>query len=153
MPLAAGEPAEIWDVWTRVITSEDYWTRDGRLHNSAFGGTAFARPGNPRPWTYELSGRLLSLIKHLESESVAFCKTRKKDFAGLMYQNVENLRSDGSGFPIDIIYTPRDEDTAHSDVAVYNATEKRHVFAVRDWLQDFIQHVRPNKLAAICALR
>jgi hypothetical protein len=153
MPLAANEPAEIWDVWTRVITSKDYWTKDGRLHNTAFGGKAFAPSDNQRPWTYELSGRILSLIKHLETESVEFCETYNKVFAGVMYQNVENLRSDHSGFPIDVIYTPYVEDNAHSDLAVYKATEKKHVFAVRDWLQDFIQHVRPGRLAAICALR
>ena len=153
MPIAAGDPAEIWDVWTRVITSEDYWTTDGRLHNKAFSGKAFAPPDNPSPWTYELSGRLLSLIEHLEKESVAFCRTKQEDFAGVMYQNVENLRSDGSGFPIDVIYTPYDEDKAHSDVVVYQATDKSHIFAVRDWLQDFIQHVRADKVAAICALR
>jgi hypothetical protein len=153
MALAAGDPAEIWDVWTRVITSEEYWTKDGRLHNSAFGGKAFRPPNNPNPWTYELSGRILSFIEHLEKESVAFCKTIQKDFAGVMYQNVENLRSDGSGFPMDVIYTPHDTDNAHSDVAVYRATDKKHIFAVRDWLQDFIQHVRSDKLAAVCALR
>jgi hypothetical protein len=79
MALAAGDPAEIWDVWTRVITSEEYWTKDGRLHNSAFGGKAFRPPNNPNPWTYELSGRILSFIEHLEKESVAFCKTIQKE--------------------------------------------------------------------------
>ena len=70
-----------------------------------------------------------------------------------MYQNVENLRSDGSGFPADVIYTPYAEDNAHSDVAVYNASNKEDIFAVRDWLQDFIQYVKPDQTAAVCALR
>lgn len=155
MPLAHGDPAEIWDVWTRVITDKRYWKTDGsgKLHNRAFGGKAFAPPYNRSPWTYELSGRILSMIEYLERESMDFCKRVEKDFAGVMYQNVENLRSDGSGFPTDVIYTPYDQDSAHADVAVYNAAGEAHVFAVRDWLQDLIKCVKPDDLAVICALR
>jgi hypothetical protein len=41
----------------------------------------------------------------------------------------------------------------HSDVTVYQATEKGHIFAVRDWLQDFIQYVKPEMVKAVGALR
>jgi hypothetical protein len=147
-----GDPAEPWDVWTRVITNQEYWKKDGTLHNSAFSGKgAIAVPETERPWSHELSGRLLSLITNLQQESAGFCAGMNKQFAGVMFQTVENLRSVASGFPTDVVHTPSD-DAAHGDVIAFGTTDEDR-FILRDWLQDFIQYVRPNLLAAVEALR
>jgi hypothetical protein len=88
----------------------------------------------------------------LEAESRTFCEKHFREFHGIMFQKVENLKSEGSGFPTDAIYTPiKDRDEAHSDFVIFRASEAEHVAAVRDWLQDFIQYVRPG-LKAVCAL-
>jgi hypothetical protein len=57
MALIEDTPAEPWDVWSRVITSSDYWKKDGTLHNNAFKGrAAFA----------ELLGKRLGRSSYLE---------------------------------------------------------------------------------------
>jgi hypothetical protein len=152
MALADGDPAETWDTWTRVITSENYWKKDGTLHNNAFSGKAFAAPKADRLWSHELSGRLLSLIGNLLQESTEFCTQINKQFAGLMFQKVDNLRSTCSGFRTDVVYTPYSEDTAHSDCVAFETNDENR-FELRDWLQDFIQCVRPEMISALEALR
>jgi hypothetical protein len=160
MPPEPGAPADATDVWVRVLTSEGYWKRDGTLHNSAFSGSAIAAPTGNKPWTIELSGRLLSLIEKLERESRGFC-TPPRVFAGLMYQTVEKLRTDGSRFPpfpTDVIYTPIDrneyKDPAHADLVAYGpAPTPPDRFLFRDWLQDLIQCVRPHQCAVVEQLR
>jgi hypothetical protein len=157
MGIAAGEPADIGDVWLRVITLQKYWKADGTLHNSAFGGRAIAPPDPARPWGLELSGRLLSLIKNIKAESKALCEA-PREFAGIMYQTIENLRSEGdayhrpTGCRTDVFYTPKEDDKAHADLAIYGSTVENK-FAIRDWLQESIQCVRPDKCEVIEALR
>ena len=145
----------------RVLTSKDYWRRDGTLHHSAFTGAAIAPPRADKPWTLELSGRLLSLVGDVEQESRDFC-TPPRTFAGLMYQTVENLRSAGNSFhrntgcPTDVIYTPIDQpgrkDLAHADLVAYGPQRDQRSL-IQDWLQEFIQYVRPDRCAVIEQLR
>lgn len=151
MPLADGDSAESGDVWTRVITSADYWRKDGRLHNNAFRGKAIAQ-STDRPWQHELSGRLLSLVKHLGDESKEFCAKHSREFHGVMFQTAENIKSEASGFPTDAIYTPKSDDEAHGDVVSFKTTSD-NLADVRDWLQDFIQAVGPSKIDAVCSMR
>jgi hypothetical protein len=152
MALADGDPAETWDTWTRVITSEAYWKKDGTLHNKAFSGKAFAVPETDRPWSHELSGRLLSLVVNLQQESSDFCARIEKQFSGIMFQKVEKLRSNTSGFQTDVVYTPYLEDTAHGDFASFGTSDE-DLSGLRDWLQDVIQCMRPEMVSAIEALR
>jgi hypothetical protein len=145
----------------RVVTSEDYWKKDGTLHNNAFSGGAIAPPTTEKPWTLEMSGRLLSLVKDVARESNAFC-TPPRVFAGLMYQTVENLRSAGNSFHVstgcetDVIYTPIDEaghrDQAHADLVAHRLGRDQR-FLIRDWLQDFIQCIRPDQCSVLEPLR
>jgi hypothetical protein len=68
-----------------------------------------------RKWSHELSGRLLSLVVDLQKESKDYCDRRKRPFAGIMYQNVEALRTKiDDKFSTDVRYTPLAEDAAHS---------------------------------------
>jgi hypothetical protein len=153
MPLSDGDPAESWDVWMRVITNGNYWKKDGTLHNSAFKGKgALSTSEESRPWSHELSGRLLSLINDVQQESADFCRAHNKDFHGIMYQTVENLRAEVHGFPTDVRYTPKSTDPAHGDFVTFNTTDA-DLPAIRDWLQDFIKALKPDNVAAICALR
>jgi hypothetical protein len=150
MPLTAGEPAEPWDTWLRVITNEKYIKSDGTLHNSAFTGKAISPPDPAKPWALELSGALLSLIGDLRTYGQEFCGDK---FAGFMFQKVENLRNEDRD--TDVIFTPRTEapaDPAHSDLVAYRL-EFENKAALKDWLQDFIQVARLDKLDGIDALR
>ncbi|WP_214476055.1 hypothetical protein [Mesorhizobium sp. dw_380] len=154
MALNAGDGADAADYWLRVLTNTDYWKADGTLHNAAFGGKAIGQP-DARPWSIEFSGRLLSLVKDVEKEAIEFCGD-KMPFAGVMYQSVENLRTDGSAaipsFPTNVIYTPKDSDPAHGDLVAYGPSVE-HKYALRDWLQDIIQAVLPDKCNVVEQLR
>jgi hypothetical protein len=156
MPLAPGDSADASDVWHRVLTA-DYWRkRDGRLHNSAFTGKALAPPKQPRGYTLEFSGRLLSLTQNVEQEARAFCNPARR-YHGVIFQTVENLRSDGNGFHAstacrtDVIYTPN-ADIAHADIAFYGPTTENR-YLIREWLQDFIQYAAPGNCGIIEVLR
>jgi hypothetical protein len=162
MPLLDGDPANPFDVWTRVLTS-DQWRKDGRLNNGAFSGKSFLQTAaQGRHWAQEVSGRLLSLVQNLREESETFCRTFGCEFHGVMFQTVENLRSDGAGypkhgfFPTEVCYTPVNtparQDQAHADLVTSKVTDESNK-EVRDWLQDIIQAVKPDKLPAVCSMR
>jgi hypothetical protein len=161
MPLSDGDSANPFDVWARVLTS-DQWRKDGRLNNGAFSGRFLRKAASGRPWAQEASGRLLSLVKSLREESEAFCKTFNGEFHGVMFQTVQNLRSDGAGypaygfFPTDVCYTPINNathrDNAHADLVTHKIPEETNK-EVRDWLQDIIQAVKADSLAAVCSMR
>jgi hypothetical protein len=158
MPVQPGGAAEDDDVWMRILTNAEYLKKDGTVHNKAFGGKkAIAPPIDQQPWSLEISGRLLSFVKEIEKESIAFCSPPMV-FSGLIYQTVENLRSTANGTPrslgcnTDVIYTPKAHDDAHSDFVAYSADlDHRHL--IRDWLQDFIQCVPSDKCEVLEALR
>jgi hypothetical protein len=104
-----------------------------------------------------LSGRLLSFAGNVEAEGKAFCQP-PREFAGVMYQTVANLRTGGDAFhkPLgcraDVVYTPKIHDSAHADLVIYGSNPENK-FAVRDWLQEFIQYIKPDRCATIEALR
>jgi len=158
MPLYDGDPADPYDVWTRVLTA-DYWRADGTLHNGAFSGKhVITSASEGRPWSHELSGSLLSLVDNLRRESEEFCAKLGKQFHGIMYQTVENLRTDGTGypkqspFPTDVRYTPLNGKTAHADLVTFKTGQEDRK-EIRDWLQEMIQAVRSEKLPAVCSMR
>jgi hypothetical protein len=75
---------------------------------------------------------------------------RGNKFAGYMFQKVENLRSEENA--TDVIYTPRVGDNAHADLVAYHL-DPEDKYILRDWLQEPIQCVKPNKAEIIDALR
>jgi hypothetical protein len=153
MSLADGDPAPAVDTWSRIITNAKHWRKDGKVHNKAFTGSAISPPDQARPWSHELSGRLLSLIGDLRVESEGFCAAFKKTFEGLVYQEVANLRGSISDvIQRDVRYTPLDRDNAHSDFVTIGSTDA-NLAEVRDWLQDNLLAVRPADVAAIECLR
>lgn len=157
MAVKPGEPAEASDVWMRVLTDKSSWEKSGSVHNKAFTGKAVAPPMEPREWTLEFSGRLLSLVADVEKESAAFCRA-PMTFSGVIFQTVENLRSDGNSFHkstgcrTDVIYTPKNDDKAHADLVAFGPSIE-HRYLMREWLQDFIQYAAPGNCAIIEAMR
>jgi hypothetical protein len=113
-----------------------------------------------RPWAQEVSGSLLSLIKNLRTECETFCSALAgAEFHGIMFQSIENLRTNGDGyprhtfFPTDVCYTPIEpQNRAHADLVTHTKTDDS-AKEVRDWLQDMIQAVKPDKLNAVCSMR
>ena|ERR1700674_1114649 len=159
MPLTDGDPAEQHDVWTRIIIVADHWNSDGTIHNGAFSGrNVISRASAHRHWAHELSGSLLSFIPHLRSHIEDFCATYQREFHGTMFQIVENLRTAGtayprqSPFPTDVRYTPLPDNNAHSDLVTFHTTDD-HRHEIRDWLQEMIQAVKPDRLIAVCSMR
>lgn len=71
-----------------------------------------------------------------------------------MFQKVEALRSTmaADAARTDVVHTPKADDFPHADFALFD-TGKEDIRAIRDWLQRFIQVVRPEKLDAVSALR
>src|SRR5271154_1079852 len=102
-------------LWSRVITNPKHWRKDGLgLHNQAFKGRAIAPPETERPWSHELSGRLLSFIKDLHKEAQSFCQQHNKPFEGIMYTDVLSPRTTlDNSIDSDVRYTPLDHDVAH----------------------------------------
>lgn len=145
MALSDGDPADPVDIWHRPLTSSNYWRKaDGTLHNRAFTGKAISPPRDGRPWSYEFSGRLLSLVQDAHAESREFCTSRGMEFAGVVFQMVCRLRTIARGrFPTDVVYTPKSDDTAHADI-VFSKTEADDLPELRDWLQSTLIAVRPD---------
>src|SRR6266404_9998248 len=100
MSLSDGDPAQDGDIWFRIVTQEKHIAR-GRVHHSALGGNAIARPKKSRPWDRELSGRLRTFagtLEQIRTHAEAYCKDMsekgqgKKTFSGVMYVGVREAR-------------------------------------------------------------
>jgi hypothetical protein len=131
MSLSDGDPAGGGDIWFRIATQQGHLVR-GRVHHSAFGGNAIARPtgGKNRPWDRELSGRLRTLAGTLEEithHAEAYCEAETakgggtKTFSGVMYVRVRDAKKSFENILTTAIhYTPLDKDKAHADLT-FNA--------------------------------
>jgi hypothetical protein len=51
-----------------------------------------------------------------------------------------------------VCYTPREGDNAHADLVTHNTNDENKK-EIRDWLQEMIQGVKPDKLSAVCSMR
>jgi hypothetical protein len=127
MSLSDGDPADDGDIWFRIVTQQGHLVR-GRVHHSALGGNAIARPkeGKNRPWDRELSGRLRTLAGTLDKitqQAQAYCEALtargqgKKTFSGVMYVRVRDAKKSFENILTTAIhYTPLDDDEAHADL-------------------------------------
>ena len=150
-----GDPADLSDVWLRILTSRKYVTKGVQVHNRAFGGKAIAPPAESKPYSLEISGRLLSFVKDVEKESREFCKPNQ-EYSGVIYQVVKEIRNDGAsanpGFRTDVFFTPKPHDCAHADVAAFGPTIEE-CYLLRDWLQDIIRYAPPGNCHEVEKLR
>jgi hypothetical protein len=145
MPLSDGDPAEDGDIWFRIATHRDHLVR-GRVHHSAFGGSAIASPkkAKNRPWDRELSGRIRSLAGTLDEitrHAEAYCQRRAKTFSGVMYVRVRDARKEFENILNTAVhYTPLEEDSAHADLTfkgwIDNTKESRERFNL--WFSDML---------------
>ncbi|MBX9847532.1 MAG: hypothetical protein K2Z80_37725 [Xanthobacteraceae bacterium] len=140
----------------RVLTDKRYWTKNNELHYKIF-HKALARPDTPQEYSLELSGKALSKTKDIEKEAKDFCK---RDFAGHIFQTVENLRSEGIealkvlGCRSDVMYTPLEGNPAHSDLVFFGPDDpEKWEQRIVDWLQEFIQYASPTNCHMLEALR
>jgi hypothetical protein len=150
MSLSDGDPAGGGDIWFRIATQQGHLVR-GRVHHSAFGGNAIARPtgGKNRPWDRELSGRLRTLAGTLEEithHAEAYCEAETakgggtKTFSGVIYVRVRDAKKSFENILTTAIhYTPLDKDKAHADLT-FNGwigdTEERQRFNL--WFPDML---------------
>lgn len=168
MTLNPGEPAEDSDQWVRVITFPAFINPDGTIHHQAL-KIDQPRPQDQRPWSHEMSGRLLSLTTDLDAEAIAFVRLVREialrsgkrpappfGYYGHMATTPLSIRRvDPAG--VDVIYTPvgRAEDVpddAHSDVAFYRKTAEE-IPAIRSRIQDELKIFSPDQTDELEMLR
>jgi hypothetical protein len=152
MWLSDGDPADGGDIWFRIATQQSHLVR-GRVHHSAFGGNAIARPpeGRNRPWDRELSGRLRTfagtleeITQHAEAYCVALTARAQgtKTFSGVMYVRVRDAKKSFEAILTTAIhYTPLDDDEAHADLTfngwIGDTQEERERFNL--WFAGMLQ--------------
>jgi len=160
------KPADDCDVWLRALTDRKHVyekTEDGRstlsLHNRALKGKAIGPPTEKRPWSIEVSGKLLSLIANVVSEGESFIeqiKATKPDavFQGYAYSTVGKIREVRLNFPhpsVDVMATPKANNPTHADAVMNLDSEasgddlEKAKSMLRDWLQEVLEVVRPNE--------
>jgi hypothetical protein len=134
--LRDGDSAYGPDTWLRNILNDSH-RRGPRVHHSALTTKMIAPPDEPRPWSHEFSGRLLSLTTNVVEEGQAFCRNFGKPFIGVMRAKVRSLRPriPDSNIRTDIVYTPKDQDSAHTDFVCFGADPTDHDI-IKDFLQD-----------------
>jgi hypothetical protein len=151
MSLSDGDPADDGDIWYRIATQQGHLVR-GRVHHSAFGGNAIARPkaDKLRPWDRELSGRLRTLagtIEEITQHAKTYCEALSaqgqgtKTFSGVMYVRVRDARKSFENILTTAIhYTPLDSDNAHADLTfngwIDEDLARRERFNI--WFQDIL---------------
>jgi hypothetical protein len=162
MSLSDGDPADDGDIWFRIATQQGHIVK-GRVHHSAFGGTAIAPP-NPakhRPWARELSGRLRPLagtVEEIARHADRYCADLTanapgqgpKAFSGVAYIRVRDaMVSFENALTGGVHFTPLDTDPAHSDFTfdrwIGNTREERERFNL--WLTGILKGVHhPGQL-------
>jgi len=151
MSLSDGDLADGGDIWFRIAAQQGHLVR-GRVHHSAFGGNAIARPRDSknRPWDRELSGRLRTLAGTLEEitqHAETYCQALTaqgggtKTFSGVMYVRVRDAkRSFENILTTAIHYTPLGDDKAHADLTfngwIGDTREERERFNL--WFTDML---------------
>lgn len=156
MPLSDGDAADGGDVWFRVATQEAHLVR-GRVHHSAFKGTAISAPEPDlnRPWALEMSGRLRSLAgdtAKIEADALAYCAKHSgpggtKTFGGVMYARVDRARSTFEDtLDTNVHFTPLVDDSAHSDLTFSRAMSPEERSRIADWLQDLFEALHSSQV-------
>jgi hypothetical protein len=154
MSLCDGDPADDGDIWFRIATQQGYIVK-GRVHHSAFGGTAIAPP-NPaknRLWARELSGRLRShagTLDEVARHADQYCADLtanapgqgQKVFSGVAYIRVRDAKlSFENALTGAVHFTPLDTDPAHADFTfdrwIGNTREERERFNL--WLTGILK--------------
>jgi hypothetical protein len=154
MSLSDGDPADDGDIWFRIATQQGHIVK-GRVHHSAFGGTAIAPP-NPaknRPWARELSGRLRShagTLEEITQHADKYCadltanapSQGQKVFSGVAYIRVRDAKvSFENALTGGVHFTPLGTDPAHADFTfdrwIGSAREERERFNL--WLTGILK--------------
>lgn len=156
-----GDRADDADCWLRNVINAKH-ARRGVLHHSALKGQLKApSPSRNRPWSHELSGRLLSRTNDPRVEGESYCAERIKEkvergeivsstikFVGVAAALVSTLRQVNGITPVDIIYTPREGDEAHADLVALSASDGQ-ISALVDWLQEQLRVLPAESLSDI----
>lgn len=166
--MSDGDLAEDHDCWFRVIIDARWVNADGTISEQALKNRAIAAPTDAnRPWSHELSGRLLSLTSNISVEGDAFvAKIRAKQkkpskhliFSGVVYGRPHNLRDQlGTQMRSDVVHTPispPDEwaDPAHADFVIFGASTEDDLDVIRTFIQDRTKVATPAGLGEISAL-
>ena len=80
--MADGDRASDDDCWFRVITDTRWINSDGSLAEQALKGNKLGPPKTLRPWSHELSGRLLSLVSDVAGDSIRFVEKVRSGLNG-----------------------------------------------------------------------
>jgi hypothetical protein len=149
------------ECWFRILTNTDHVTSSNTVHYQALKKAAF-KPSVDKPWSHEFSGRLASLagcsdgIVESAEQRVAATRQRFSDngkpvpskivFCGLAVAMAAELR-DCSTVKTDVVYTPLDDDGAHSDFVTFYTTTDEEVEPARKLLMDTLRVIQPSEVA------
>ena len=164
MPLVDGGPVPDGECWFRVLL-ETNRTASGALHHSALKGRGAFNPSPGKPWTHELSGRLVSLAgasDDIVAQAEAFAARSRQNFvdrgkpvpskcrlAGwICARTTEIARTFANGVEAKVVYTPN-ADIAHADVAAFNATADDGLEPLRAHLQKSVRVVTKADVAKL----
>jgi len=109
------------DIWLHHALFKNEITPLGKIHPKFF-ENKFKKPRNTEPWALEISGRLHSLARDIESFATRRAELLIKEgsrknasFLGIIYQNILKIRNiDDKVY--DVFHKPTYTDYAHSNL-------------------------------------
>jgi hypothetical protein len=120
-----------------------------------------------KPWSQEMSGRLVSLSgdltdirvdaqRRVDDARISYANSHDGGvasnivFAGVACATGGDLRTTlRDRLQVDVIYTPLPEDKAHSDVVIFDAASMTDIEVMRDWLRRRLVAIRPGRLDSL----
>src|SRR5262249_3600556 len=115
-------------------------------------------PAAQRPWSHELSGRIASLAADIVNEAEVIVAQIRQNFinkarsvpskivfTGVACATAAELRTTGP-LPTDAIYTPDQNDLAHSDFVTYRTINDGDLDPVRERLRQTLRVLKPQDI-------
>jgi hypothetical protein len=119
------------DTWFRPITNSKHLRKDGTLHHSAIKGALDPPPVASMTWSFEFSGRLLSIAHDVVKDANARADIQRQNrpamakyfaFHAVMHVTAATVRQ-WQRFKADVLHHPTIRDDAHSNLVVYDLPE------------------------------
>lgn len=144
------------ECWYRVLTNRSHLTKARTIHYQALKGRVFSLSVG-KPWTHELSGRLVSLSGNIAAEAAERVEAIRGSlaaqgrpvpsgitFSGIACATGSVLRTTPLGMvPTDVVYTPASSDSAHSDFVTYQTSSDEDLDPIRAWLMKVLHVIAP----------
>lgn len=166
-PAALAEDESVPDAacWFRVLTNADHVTSDGTLHYQALKKRAFSHASEAKGWAHELSGRLTclagdptaiaseaaTLIRHIHQRFIdrGDPVPSKIGFVGVACARAKEIREPNCEVGTDVVYTPKPQDQAHSDVVTFETEGDADLEPLRLMLKEVLRVVAADEIEGL----